>query len=157
MAASYTGPTKAISVRAPWWWAILHGGKDIENRDWPTRYRGPVLLHASKWHGVRDVQEDIETVADILRRTGVRPPAESLADGRKLTHRLLQASRGCIVGKVDIVNCVDASDSPWFFGRNGFVLENPVAFAKPVPCKGALSFFEVPTEVLAQITMPEAA
>lgn len=147
----YTGPTKAISVRAPWWWAILHAGKDIENRDWSTKYRGTVLLHASKWHGMRDVRDDVETIANITRRTGVRPPDSTLAEGRVLTHRLLQASRGCIVGRVDIVDCVDRSDSHWFFGRYGFVLANPVAFSRPVPCKGALSFFEVPADVLANI------
>ena len=38
---------KALSVRAPWWWAILHG-KPVENRDWHTNFRGVVLLHASK-------------------------------------------------------------------------------------------------------------
>lgn len=35
---------KALSVRAPWWWFILHAAKDIENRDWSTRFRGTVYL-----------------------------------------------------------------------------------------------------------------
>ena len=39
---------KALSIRQPWAWLILHGGKDIENRDWATRFRGRVLIHASK-------------------------------------------------------------------------------------------------------------
>jgi hypothetical protein len=51
---------KALSVRAPWWWYILHGGKDIENRDWPTRVRGRVLIHASKWWNEREVSDDIQ-------------------------------------------------------------------------------------------------
>ena len=58
---------------------------------------------------------------------------------------------GHIVGKVDIVDCVTESESPWFFGRHGFVLANPVAFARPVPCKGALGFFTVPDDVLTQL------
>ena len=37
---------KALSIRQPWAHRILREGKDIENRDWPTRYRGPVLIHA---------------------------------------------------------------------------------------------------------------
>ena len=41
-------PRKAISIRQPWAWAIVHAGKDIENRDWSTRYRGPVCIHAAK-------------------------------------------------------------------------------------------------------------
>lgn len=39
---------RALTIRQPWAWAIIHGGKDIENR---TRniagsYRGPVAIHA---------------------------------------------------------------------------------------------------------------
>ncbi|MER8754134.1 ASCH domain-containing protein [Mesorhizobium sp. M0976] len=50
-------PDLALSVRQPWPWAILHGGKDIENRDWPTKIRGRVCLHASKGM-TRDEYED---------------------------------------------------------------------------------------------------
>ena len=39
---------KALSIRQPWAWMILYAGKDIENREWPTRFRGRVLIHASK-------------------------------------------------------------------------------------------------------------
>ena len=37
-----------LSIRQPWAWLILNAGKDIENREWPTRFRGRVLIHASK-------------------------------------------------------------------------------------------------------------
>ena len=36
----------ALSIRQPWAWAILHAGKDIENRSWRTAFRGEVLIHA---------------------------------------------------------------------------------------------------------------
>jgi len=39
---------KALSVRQPWAWMIIYGGKNIENRSWNTGYRGPLLIHASK-------------------------------------------------------------------------------------------------------------
>ena len=49
-------PRLAISVRQPWAWAIVHGGKDIENRDWKAsnpglRFRGAVAIHASAARG----------------------------------------------------------------------------------------------------------
>ena len=55
----------AISIRQPWAYAILHLGKDVENRTWdlPSKYRGArVLIHAGKefdhngyiWLVVRD-------------------------------------------------------------------------------------------------------
>lgn len=39
---------KAITVRQPWAWAIIHGGKHIENRSAGSRYRGPLAIHAGK-------------------------------------------------------------------------------------------------------------
>lgn len=146
-------PVRAISVRAPWWWFILHGGKDVENRDWKTSHLGPVLLHASKWYSMMAVQDDMEYAADAMRSTGYRPDASVLSDDGRLTHQMLKASAGCIVGQVEIVDCVTDSANPWFFGRHGFVLRNQLAFPTPIPCKGALGFFKVPDEALAQVAI----
>ena len=49
---------------------------------------------------------------------------------------------------MEIVDCVAASDSPWFVGDYGFVLRNPVSFETPIPCRGALSFWNVPEGLL---------
>jgi hypothetical protein len=127
---------KALSVRAPWWLAILHYGKDIENRDWKTNFRGTIYLHASSWFHPREILQDIEEIGRICKAAG-RPFGGMLVD-------YFKTGCGCIVGTVDIVDCVDHSDSLWFFGRYGFVLANPVAFERPVPFRGALGFFEVP-------------
>src|SRR5258708_17843677 len=49
------GHIKCLSIRQPWAWIITHPTevaacgiepKDIENRDWCPRYRGPLLIHA---------------------------------------------------------------------------------------------------------------
>ena len=37
---------RALSIRQPWAWLIVNGHKDIENRSWRTKYRGPFLVHA---------------------------------------------------------------------------------------------------------------
>ena len=39
---------KALSIRQPWAWLIVHGHKDIENRTWTTSFRGRLLVHAGK-------------------------------------------------------------------------------------------------------------
>jgi hypothetical protein len=38
----------ALSIRQPWAHAVLHLGKDVENRDWryPPTHRGTVIVHA---------------------------------------------------------------------------------------------------------------
>lgn len=130
---------KAISVRAPWWWAILHLGKDIENRDWPTKFRGTVYLHSSKWWSTPGVVDDWDSVAACYKVSGGR----SFDPG--ISFRNIKDAGGRIVGTVDIVDCVSESSSPWFFGKYGFVLANPRALPEPIPCKGALGFFDVPS------------
>jgi hypothetical protein len=55
--------------------------------------------------------------------------------------------RGAIIGMVDIVGVVRESSSEWFAGPFGFVLENPRALPEPIPCKGALRFWDVPLDI----------
>lgn len=131
---------KALSVRAPWWWAILHHGKDIENRDWPTSFRGTIYLHAGKYWRQSEIEQDVDDIAMIM--------GDEIPDRFCPLDEILSAC-GCIVGTVDVVGCVNRSNSRWFFGEYGFVLANPVAFRKPVPFKGALGFFDVPDNFMA--------
>lgn len=122
----------AISIRQPWAWLILHAGKDIENRDWKTPYRGRCLIHASKSATKQDYQDAIDFItSQRFDHLSIALPA------------IDQFDRGGIVGSVDIVGCTDTSDSPWFVGDYGFILRNP----KPLPFtpyKGRLGFFNVP-------------
>lgn len=120
-------PMKALSIRQPWAWLILHAGKDIENRNWKTHFRGRVLIHASQRMSKDEWLDGLEMV---LIQHGVRhrfPGPEFL-------------QRGGIVGSVEIVDCVANSTSPWFHGDYGFVLRDP----RPLPfrpCRGSLNFF----------------
>ena len=125
---------KALSVRAPWWLAILDGGKDIENRYWYTNQRGRIALHAGKWFNEAEIMHDLITIQKIL---GLEEPSNEML-------KLFKPFGGCIVGTVEIVDCVTESPSPWFFGKYGFVLSKPVALPSPIPYKGQLGFFEVP-------------
>jgi ASCH domain len=115
---------KALSVRQPWSWLIVQGFKDIENRTWQTNFRGTVLIHA----GMTMDQEGYEEVRARFPDIPL-PPIEEL-------------DRGGIVGQCDITDCVSQSDSQWFAGPYGFVMENamPLPF-KPLP--GKLGFFDV--------------
>lgn len=120
-------PQKALSIRQPWAWAIINAGKDIENRSWPTKFRGPVCIHAAKGDGTWSEWD--EAVWFVEGTMGHVPPLRSMI------------TKGGIIGTAEIVDCVNAIESPWFFGPYGFVLRNvqPVEF---IPVKGALSFFD---------------
>lgn len=117
------GDMKVISIRQPWAWLIVAGHKDIENRDWPTKVRGRVAIHAGKY------RPQAGEIAEIEKEFGVKiNPAE--------------LKYGGIIGTAEIVDCVEDHDSCWFFGEFGFVLADarPGAF---LPCQGKLGFFEV--------------
>lgn len=123
-----TLPRLALSVRQPWAWAIVHAGKDIENRSAAAvrhgMSRGPIAIHAAKGM-TRDEYED---AADFMRSIGVRcPHPEALV-------------RGAIIGSAIVANIVTQHDSPWFFGPRGLVLESARA-CDPVPASGALGYF----------------
>jgi hypothetical protein len=123
-------PEWAISVRQPWAWAIVHGGKDIENRS-PAAVRnmghpirGRFAVHASK--GM--TRDEYISASDFMQRIGVAcPPAGELL-------------RGGIIGSVEVVEIVSSSISPWFSGPRGLVLRDAWPCAL-IPAVGALGIF----------------
>lgn len=125
---------KALSIRQPWAWLIVHGWKPVENRSWPTRFRGRVLVHASKGM-TRDEYDEGVAVARMAKAAGE-------LEGLDVFPSFSSLERGGIVGAVDIVDCVQEHPSAFFFGPNGFVLANAEVLPFS-PYKGALGFFEV--------------
>lgn len=123
-------PRVALSIRQPWCHFITSGWKDVENRSWWTNFRGPVLIHAAQTMTKNDYLDACDcAVEDCGIDRALIPPMDALP-------------RGGIVGVAEIVDCVEDSDSPWFFGEYGFVLAKP----RPLPfvaCKGKLGFFRV--------------
>lgn len=51
---------KALTICQPYAHLIVRGEKLVENREWPTRYRGPLVIHAGKsraWLEPEDMQD----------------------------------------------------------------------------------------------------
>jgi hypothetical protein len=122
-------PALALSVRQPWAWAIIHGGKLLENRSKAAvKYMRPLTgqraIHASK--GMTRAEYD--DGREFMRSLGIDCPAPA---------NLL---RGGIIGVVEVIGSVTESESPWFFGPCALVLDNP----RPcnfVRADGALGYF----------------
>lgn len=121
---------RALSIRAPWAWAILNAGKDVENRCWVPKFRGECLIHA----GIGCSADEYDAAAEkILRISGLRvPPLRNL-------------QRGGIVGRAVVAGLLarDEVGSPWHvLGQVGIRL----ADVRELPfreLKGQLRFFEV--------------
>ena len=124
-------PRLALSVRQPAAWAIIYGGKDIENRTAGSvragrMEPGRICIHAAT--GMK--REEYLWSVMKFRRAGARvPPPDRLV-------------RGAIIGTVEVTDIVTESDSPWFGGPCGLVLRDPQPVDPPVPARGALGYFE---------------
>lgn len=147
---------KAITVRQPWAWAIMHGGKDVENRsrNIAGKYRGPVVIHAGKAYD----EDDFPGFLNMLLHLGKSRPA---ADEMHL---------GAAIGVVDLIEvhdaltCQDAVPindlesewvvcSPWGeFDQQHLVLANPHPFPEPIPYRGALGLWEFPDELVPEVS-----
>jgi len=99
-----------------------------------------VYLHAGKWWNQREVENDCNDVEMMACEDGITLPPPNWFD--------MRMSGGCLIGTVEIVDCVKNHPSAFFQGKFGFVLRNPMALEEAIPFKGALGFFEVPDSIL---------
>ena len=114
---------RALTIRQPWAELIIRGEKDVENRSWRTRHRGPLLIHA----GARAERA-------LFEKHGVPGDAE----------------RGSIIGVVEVVDCTQDRTSAWHeAGAWGWYLAGAKRFRKPIPMQGRRGLFEVPDRKVA--------
>lgn len=138
----------ALSIRQPWASLILKAGKNIENREWPTKYRGRILIHAAKGMTRAEHEDAIAFAVEAIKADPRNVGAARKTTLRDLGFAFEDLPRGGIVGSVEIVACVTDSASPWFVGRYGFMLRDPQPLPF-TPWRGQLGFFDVPAEALA--------
>jgi hypothetical protein len=122
----------ALSIRQPWAWLIVHGYKDVENRDWATNFRGRFLVHAGKVMTLPYYEDQIGAMAEHHLLPAGIPSYEEMC-----------TQRGGIVGEARMTDCRDYSPSRWYL-PGGFAWS--LADAKPLPfwpMKGRLGFFNV--------------
>lgn len=138
----------AITVKAPWSWAISHGPKRIENRVWQRSYRGSLAIHAGK--GWDEDGEDSPLVQRAWR--------EADLDIYKLDPAYREIVLGAVVAVADLVDICGAqmwsfipggcTCGPWAArGQFHWKLANVRPLAEPVPCRGALGLWTLPDEV----------
>ena len=125
---------KVLSVRQPYASLLVSGIKDVENRSRRTNYRGKVLIHAAK--KVHDVVRFLKTRHEFT--------VEEIAMMTQMNEVEENDLFGCIVGSVEIVDCVQDSTSAWAErGQWHLVCRNAKVFAQPVRnVKGRLGLWE---------------
>ena len=134
---------KTLTIKQPWASLIAMGIKDIENRTWPTKYRGTILIHAGK-----------KPAGSIH---GLLTTDQKYCASDQRPHAFVPLF-GAIIGSVDIIDCVENHPSVWAERNNpadlpegmvfikpvyNWVLENAVLFEEPIlNVKGKLSLWD---------------
>lgn len=129
---------KAITICQPYAELIARGEKRVENRTWPTNYRGPILIHAGKsrqWLQLDD--EDFD---------------------ERYSMHVSQMAFGAVVAIADLVECASYGrielkdfdrDYPWLRehehteGPWCWILANVRRLPKPLPARGAQGLFDL--------------
>jgi ASCH domain len=118
---------RALTVRQPYASLIfaaanqakaLDGSKNIENRSWPTSFRGDLVIHA----GLRIDKQ-------ACKKFGLDPA---------------ELPRGVAIGRVTLADCVRNHSSKWAErGQWHRVLANPRLFSEAIPTRGRLGIFKL--------------
>jgi len=139
---------KALTICQPYAELILRGVKRVENRKWPTSYKGPMLLHAGKSLDWLDLD------ATETKDEGYDIPLSAM-------------TFGAIVGRCEVVACVPilavrslrhVELFPWLNDHDHtegpfcWILENVVRFETPIPYRGSQGLFEVPASIIEGAT-----
>lgn len=161
---------KCISLWQPWASLLVHGLKRCETRSWPLRHRGPLLIHAAKtWSRDLANLSRAEPFRTALRGLGVlwsdkdKPnlPFGAIVGRVEVvdcypTERIAVAAESLHDPDPQVYRKADAlhiGEREWAFGdysdgRYAWLCANFVAFAEPVPCRGAQGLFDVPDELV---------
>ena len=161
---------KALSLWQPWASAIAVKAKRIETRGWSTDYRGPLAIHAARTTtGLLNLafaptlsQTRAQRI-DLWASVFGMPPHKSMIDV------LQDLPRGVIVATCSLVDVVPTAAlvagidltrytpfgairerelGDFAPGRYAWLLENIVALAEPVPCRGRQGLFDVELEAV---------
>lgn len=133
---------RALTVRQPWAWAIVHGGKNVENRDWKPRVapEGRIAIHAAArdagdyaWPFVAERTEPFALTADLVR--GAIVGTAELAD----IHQGSSSARGW---------CKRPECAIWgMAAAYHWVLTDARPLVEPIPCRGSLGLWALPASL----------
>jgi hypothetical protein len=138
----------ALTLWRPWPTLIFNAGKDVENRSWPTRHRGDLLIAAAgRWEP--GALTFAKALGEMAARTGGDKPETAALDlpGDR------RAYPAGIIGVVELYDvCTYALQHPgqtcgcsWWasFNMAHWKIRNPRLFDQPIPHRGLQRLWQV--------------
>jgi hypothetical protein len=136
----------ALTLIRPWSCALARGPKCIENRSWepPHSALGQlVAFHGGKkwdadgaasvdelWRSVPSRNESPEGIVGVGRLIGIIAP-----NGAIIPMSIEREAR-CVVLRIE--------GEEWYTGAWGWIFDERLAFADPIPCRGAQGLWTLP-------------
>jgi hypothetical protein len=141
---------RALTVRQPWAWTIIHGGKDVENRsrNIAGAYRGPIAIHAA----IKPADDDA-AIWDMPEYRDRLAAATSV-----VRHRA--DIRGAIIGVAQLWAvhqavpgnfCCPRGQAAWSMPDHWHLCLDGARPIDPIPCNGRLGLWRPPSDVLEQL------
>lgn len=167
---------RILTLHRPWAWAIVHAGKNIENRqrNLAGSYRGPIAIHAGM-----QIDESVDGYEHPMMGLVYPPCPQSGPEHNRYTctwcteiEPQRHAHAGHILGVVDLVDVHSRSHSrtgqphcnfeglcsPWAETHAlHLVLEQPRALSEPIPYRGGQGLRRLDAETIARIEAAIAA
>lgn len=123
---------RALTIRQPWAAFIAHSDKRIENRVWPTSYRGTLLIHAGK-----TVDRGLPRWLTALART-------------------IRIDQGAVIAVARLTDShPDDGECTRWSARGQFhhVLDDVTVLRTPVSHRGALGLWIPPAELVERVRL----
>lgn len=127
---------KVLSITEPYATLVLQGTKHIETRGWATKYRGPLLIHASSTRIPKAWREN-ETLMSLVNS---------------------DLNFGNIICKCNLIDCVEMTQRYVYQMKNWYPVEYACGFyevgryawildgvepIEPIKAKGKLGIWEI--------------
>jgi hypothetical protein len=152
-------PARALTIRQPWAFAVVHGGKLTENRSRPIRYRGPLFIHAGS-RGRWDPAGERSPLVQAAWRRWTATLDDPAARAEPLTRRTTLIPFGAVTAVAQLAGCHETdstalfcSCSPWAAaGSHHWELADVRPLAEPIPQRGFLGLWRVPDQVQQAIS-----
>jgi hypothetical protein len=138
---------KAISLLQPWATLWVLGIKINETRSWKTEHRGKLFVHASLGRDGEEFYNEVRPWLPKAAQSGLP------ADFHELPF-------GAILGSVNLIDCISINTTlircssaieialgKYVPGRYAWRADAGLELKRPIPCKGALSIWEIPPDI----------
>lgn len=158
---------RVLTVRQPWAWALIHGGKTVENRvRYLGDYRGPLAIHGGLAWSEQGASDWEVRRAFTSHRLG-DPADDSQVWAAEEPARTDDHFRGCFGAVIGVVNlwavhqprpgcCVNRGappyGDPWAMdGHWHMCVADARPLSEPIPAKGRLGLWRPDAELQGAI------